>query len=80
MCVIECQKLAGGDVMGASKFCITTDEDLRIETSCIPLKSVLRAKLINFSLQTTVPQHHDEPHFREVHSAFLISLQLDGTN
>ena len=32
------------------KFCITTDEDLRIETSCIPLKSVLRSKLINFPL------------------------------
>ena len=32
------------------KFCITTDEDLRIETSCIPLKSVLRLKLVNFLL------------------------------
>ena len=28
--------------------------------------------------QETVPQHHDKPHFREVHSAYLISLWMHG--
>ena len=39
------------------KFCITADEDPRIETFCSLLKSILRLKLVNFHCNVSVCCH-----------------------